>query len=390
MIDQKNISSSKVAQFQESVIREMSRLAAQYGAINLGQGIPDFPCPQELKEAAAQAIFADINQYAITYGDRHLRQELANKYSAALGFPIDPETEITVGCGSTEITMATFLALLNTGDEIIVFEPFYENYFPQAILAGATIRCVPLKPPDWKFDQESLKRAFTERTKALIINTPHNPTGKVFSAEEMNYIIDLCQKNGVFIITDEIYEHIIFDQAKHVYPASLPGARDITITITGLSKTYSLTGWRVGWAIANKNISNAIRKVHDFLTIGAPSPLQHAAVQGIKFHSQFYEHISQQYSEKRSHLMETLDKIGMPYFKPDGAYYIFADISKFGFPSDIDFSRSLLENIGVTVIPGRSFFSPESEHAKSYIRFCFSRKNETLEAARELLWKAKI
>jgi aminotransferase len=391
MIEQhKNITSTKVAQFQESVIREMTRIAAKHGAINLGQGRPDFPCPLELKEAASQALFADVNQYAITFGDQHLREELANKYSKALGFTLDPETEITVGCGTTEIMMATLLALINSGDEIIVFEPFYENYLPQAILAGATLHYVPLQPPNWQFDPETLKKAFNNKTKAVIINTPHNPIGKVFTAQELNIITKLCLERGVFIITDEIYEHIIYDDARHIYPASLPDMRDLTITITGLSKTYSLSGWRIGWAIANNELSSAIRKIHDFLTIGAAAPLQKAAMQGIKLLPSFYTELAQNYATKRQYMMETLDKIAMPYFKPEGAYYIFADISKYGYLTDIDFARHLLETAGVAVIPGASFFAGESKQANSYVRFCFSRNDQTLQAGRERLWQAKL
>ncbi len=383
--------SKKVAQFRESVIREMTRLAVKYEAVNLGQGVPDFPSPPELKEAAAQAIFADINQYAITFGDKLLREALAEKYSAALGFAIDPETEITVTCGATEALMATILATVDVDEEIIVFEPFYENYLPQIILSGANIRYVSLHQPRWQIDFDQLKQAFNEKTRAIIINTPHNPTGRVFTANELQVIAELCQKWGVFLITDEIYEHILYDGAGHTYPASLPDMRDLTITITGFSKTYSLTGWRIGWAIANPEITTAIRKVHDFLTIGSPAPLQRAAVQGIKFPPSFYLEIAQEYAIKRQYMMETLDKTSMPYFKPEGAYYIFADISKYeGYSGDLDFSRHLLEKVGVAVVPGTSFFSTKSKEANSFIRFCFSRRMETLVAAREKLWQAKL
>lgn len=383
-------SSKKAAQFRESVIREMSILAVKHKAVNLGQGVPDFPCPVELKEAAAKAILDDINQYAITFGDKLLRQSLAEKYSSALGFTINPETEITVTCGSTEALMATILGVLNPEDEIIVFEPFYENYLPQSILCDASVRYVSLKPPKWQLDLDELSQAFTNNTKAIIVNTPHNPTGKIFTASELAAIAALCQKWGAFIITDEIYEHILYDGARHIYPASLPDMRDLTITITGLSKTYSLTGWRIGWIIANEKITNSIRKVHDFLTIGAPAPLQRAAVAAINLPTSFYLDLAQQYAIKRQYMMETLDKIAMPYHKPEGSYYIFCDVSKYGYVSDIAFAKHLLEDIGVATIPGSSFFSTKSRQAHSFIRFCFSRKQETLEAARQKLWQAKI
>ena len=382
--------SQKAAQFQESVIREMTRLAVKHKAVNLGQGVPDFPCPLELKEAAAKAIFADINQYAITFGDKLLREALAVKYSPALGFDINPETEITVTCGATEALMATILALVDPGEEIIVFEPFYENYLPQSILGDAVVRTITLQSPRWQFDVQELEKAFNAKTRAIIVNTPHNPTGKVFNAHELTLIAELCQKWGVYIITDEIYEHILYDGARHVYPASLPDMRDLTITITGFSKTYSLTGWRIGWIIANSETTAAIRKVHDFLTIGAPAPLQRAAVTGINLPSSFYLDLAQEYSIKRQYMMETLDKIAMPYFKPEGAYYIFCDVSKYNYVSSLDFARFLLEEVGVAVVPGTSFFASKSRQANAFVRFCFSRKQETLALAREKLWQGKL
>ncbi len=386
----RQLSSKKAAQFQESVIREMSRLAIKHKAVNLGQGVPDFPCPPELKEAASKAIFDDINQYAITFGDKLLRDALAEKYSPALGFTIDPETEITVTCGATEALMATLIAVVDPGEEVIIFEPFYENYLPQSIIGETTVRYVSLKAPRWQFDPQELEQAFNNKTRAIIINTPHNPTGRVFTANELKIIAELCQKWGVFIITDEIYEHILYNGAHHVYPASLPDMRDLTITITGLSKTYSLTGWRIGWTIANPETTTAIRKVHDFLTIGAPAPLQRASVAGVQLPAHFYLELAQEYAKKRQYMMETLDKIGMPYFKPEGSYYIFSDVSKYNYVSDIEFSRHLLTDVGVATVPGASFFSSKSRPAHSFIRFCFSRKQETLEAARERLWKAKF
>ncbi len=386
----RQVNSKKTDQFTESVIREMTQLAVKHNAVNLGQGVPDFPCPPELKDAAVKAILDDINQYPITFGDKLLRQALAEKYSAALGFSIDPETEITVTCGTTEALMASIMALVDPGEEIIVFEPYYENYLPQTILCGAVVRHVQLKPPRWQFDPDELRQTFSDKTRAIIVNTPHNPTGRVFTTAELTMIAELCQKWGVFMITDEIYEHILYDGARHIHPASLPDMRDLTITITGLSKTYSLTGWRLGWAIANPVITTAIRKVHDFLTIAAPAPLQRAAVQGINLPTSFYLDLAQEYATKRHYMMETLDKIDMPYCKPDGAYYIFSEVSKYNFVSDIDFAKHLLEKIGVATIPGSTFFSSKSRQANAFVRFCFSRKQETLEAAREKLWQAKF
>lgn len=388
--ENRNINSKKTEKFKESVIREMTRLAVEHKAVNLGQGVPDFPCPSELKDAATQAILANINQYPITFGDRLLRQALAEKYSSVLGFTIDPEREITVTCGTTEALMSTVMALVDPEEEIIVFEPFYENYLPQSILCGARLRYVLLKGNDWRFDPEELEKAFNKNTRAILINTPHNPTGKVFNLSELKIIAELCQKWGVFIITDEIYEHILYDQAQHIYPASLPDMADLTITITGLSKTYSLTGWRIGWAIAKPEISTAIRKVHDFLTIAAPAPLQRAAVQGVKLPSSFYNGLKKEYDLRRQYMMETLNKISMPYFRPEGAYYIFADVSQYGFANDIDFAKHLLEKVGVATIPGSTFFQRETSQSHSFVRFCFSRKEETLAAARERLWQDKL
>ncbi len=386
----RQVNSKKTDQFKESVIREMTQFAIKHKAVNLGQGVPDFPCPPALKEAAVKAILDDINQYPITFGDKLLRQTLTEKYSAALGFSIDPETEITVTCGTTEALMASILALVDPGEEIIVFEPYYENYFPQTVLAETVVRGVSLTAPRWQFDPDELRQAFSDKTRAIIVNTPHNPTGRVFTTAELTMIAELCQKWGVFMITDEIYEHILYDGARHIHPASLPDMRDLTITITGLSKTYSLTGWRIGWTIANQEITTAIRKVHDFLTIAAPAPLQRAAVQGINLPTSFYLDLAQQYAAKRQYMMETLDKVGMPYNLPEGAYYIFSDVSKYNFVSDIDFAKQLLEKVGVATIPGSTFFSSKSRQANSFVRFCFSRRQETLEAARERLWQAKF
>jgi len=384
----RKLASNKANQFQESVIREMSRLAALHKAINLAQGLPDFPCPTELKEAASKALFDDINQYAITWGDKPLREAIAKKYQSYLGMKVDPESQITVTCGATEAMVATMLALVDPSEEVIVFEPFYENYGPDAILSGATPRYVKMHPPNWTFDEKDLEKAFNKNTRAIIINTPHNPTGKVFTREELELVARLCQKWGVLAFTDEIYEHILYDGHKHVAIGSLPGMEDLTVTINSLSKTYSVTGWRVGWAIARPEITNAIRKVHDFLTVGSPAPLQRAGVTAINLPQKYYDELSEEYEDRRKYMLETLDQVGIEYYKPQGAYYTFCDISKFGYENDIQFTKYLCEKIGVAVVPGASFFG-DSELKHHYVRFCFSRKPETLEAARAKLKQLK-
>ncbi|QSJ14549.1 aminotransferase class I/II-fold pyridoxal phosphate-dependent enzyme [Nostoc sp. UHCC 0702] len=380
--------SVKASQFTESVIREMTRVALQYGAVNLAQGFPDFPCPAELKQAAYEAIETDVNQYAITWGDRAFREAIAKKVQWYLGLDINPETQITVTCGSTEAMAAVMLATIDPGEEVIVFEPYYENYGPDAILAGATPRYVTLHPPDWTFDQTELRQAFNANTKAIIINTPHNPTGKVFTREELTLIAELCQKWDVLAFTDEIYEHILYDDAQHIALATLPGMEERTITINGLSKTYSVTGWRVGYILANPQLTGAIRKVHDFLTVGAPAPLQRAGVAAMQLPPTYYQELAQLYHNKRDTILKILDQIDIPYFIPKGAYYIFADISKFGYKNDIEFTNHLIKDIGIAVVPGSSFFN-QPDKGQSFIRFCFSKKPETLEAAANKLHKLK-
>jgi aminotransferase len=378
--------SAKAGQFKESVIREMSRVAAQHNAINLAQGLPDFSCAMELKEAAKDAIFADINQYAITWGDKLFREAIAEKSSQYLGMKINPETDITVTCGTTEAMIATMMAIVDPQDEVIVFEPFYENYGPDTILSGATPRYVTLHAPDWSFDQKELAAAFNSRTRAIIINTPHNPTGKVFTREELEYIASLCQKWNVVAFTDEIYEHILYSGKKHIAIGSLPGMEDRTVTINGLSKTYSVTGWRVGWAIASADMTQAIRKVHDFLTVGAPAPLQRAGVTALKMPQKYYDDLIDEYSLRRRMMLEILEEAGVKYYAPDGAYYVMCDISNFGYKTDIEFSQYLAKDIRVAVVPGSSFFADAARGAK-YVRFCFSRKEETLSEARKRLVK---
>ncbi|WP_313949892.1 aminotransferase class I/II-fold pyridoxal phosphate-dependent enzyme [Nostoc sp. FACHB-190] len=383
--------SAKAQQFTESVIREMTRLAVQYGAVNLAQGFPDFSCPLELKQAAYQAIEADVNQYAITWGDKAFREAITSKVRWYLGLEINPETQITVTCGSTEAMAAVMLATIDPGDEVIVFEPYYENYGPDAILAGATPRYITLHPPDWRFDETQLRQAFNNKTKAIIINTPHNPTGKVFTREELTIIAELCQKWDVLAFTDEIYEHILYDGNQHIALATLPGMEERTITINGLSKTYSVTGWRVGYIVTTPALTGAIRKVHDFLTVGAPAPLQRAGVAAMQLPPSYYEELAKLYHQKRDNLLSILDQAGIPYFVPQGAYYIFAEIAKFGYKTDIEFTNYLIKEIGVAVVPGSSFFS-QPEKGNSFIRFCFSKKTDTLQSAGERLVKltAKI
>lgn len=380
--------SLKASQFKESVIREMTRLAAQHKAVNLAQGLPDFPAPLELKEAAIKAILDEINQYAITWGDRPFREAIAEKTKRYLGMAVDPEKNITVTCGATEAMVASMLALVDPDEEVIVFEPFYENYGPDAILSGAVPRYIKLNPPNWEFNEEELKNAFNEKTRAIIVNTPHNPTGKVFRKEELELIGSLCQKWGVLCFTDEIYEHILYDGAKHIAMATIPGMEDLTVTINSLSKTYSITGWRVGWAIAHEDLTLPIRKVHDFLTVGAPAPLQRSGATAVNLPEKFYTELHEEYQTRREVMLDILDEVGIPYYKPEGAYYVFCDVSGFGYKDDIAITKHLVKEVGVAVVPGSSFFRKSEEPGK-YIRFCFSRQMETLTEARQRLKKLK-
>jgi aminotransferase len=380
--------SAKTESFTESVIREMTRLALQHDAVNMAQGFPDFPASNEVKEAARQAIADDINQYAITWGAKELRDAIARKFERGQGVRVDPEQEITVCCGSTEAMMAAMMGIINPGDEVVIFEPHYENYGPDAILSGAAPRFVQLRPPDWSFDREELMRAFGPHTKAIIVNTPNNPTGKVFSREELEFIRDLCVRWNAFAVTDEIYEHIIFDGARHISMASLDGMRERTITINGMSKTYSVTGWRVGWAIAPPDASTSIRKVHDFLTVGAAAPLQQAGAIALELPQSYYQKLAESYLGKRDRMLGILDKAGFRCFKPAGAYYIMTDISDFGFPNDLSFSRYLVEKIGIAVVPGSSFYDDPSQGA-SQVRFTFCKRESTLAACAEKLSKLR-
>jgi aspartate/methionine/tyrosine aminotransferase len=381
--------SAKAEQFTESVIREMTRLAMKHGAVNLSQGFPDFAAPAEIKEAARQAIADDINQYAITWGAKSLRDAIVEKIERTQGVRVDPEREITVCCGSTEAMMSSMMAIINPGDEIVVFEPFYENYGPDAILSGATPRFVKLRPPDWSYDEKELAAAFGPHTKAIILNTPNNPTGKVFTRAELEFIRDLCVRWNAFCITDEIYEHILFDGAEHFSMARIDGMRERTIVINGMSKTYSVTGWRVGWALAPPDATQSIRKVHDFLTVGAAAPLQQAGALALKLPQNYYDNLAASYARKRQRLLTILESAGFTVYKPRGAYYIMTDTSRLKLPAqyrsttesaDVSFARYLVEQIGVACVPGSSFYN-DAQDGATQVRFTFCKKEETLAAA---------
>jgi aspartate/methionine/tyrosine aminotransferase len=376
--------SSKASTFTESVIREMTRLAIAHGAINLAQGFPDFGCPQELKDAAKAAIDADVNQYAITWGAPGFREAIAAKVGRTYsGWTVDPHREICVTCGSTEAMIATCLALLNPGDEVVIFEPWYENYGPDTILSGAIPRYVTLHEPDWSIDERELAAAFGPRTRAVIVNTPHNPTGKVFRREELDAIAALCQRWDVWVFTDEIYEHIHYlGPGGHIPPATVAGLEDRTVTINAMSKTYAVTGWRVGWTIAPPAATDAIRKVHDFLTVGAAAPLQEAGIAAMALPPEYYDHLANDYRERRDVLCDALEKVGFELVRPDGAYYVMCDTSAFD-PAgdDVAFARRLIEEIGVAGVPASSFYRPEIPDGGRRVRFAFPKRLETLEAA---------
>ena len=396
--------SAKAEQFTESVIREMTRLAMKHNAVNLSQGFPDFAAPAEVKEAARQAISDDINQYAITWGAKPLRDAIVEKFERTQSVRYDPEREITICCGSTEAMMSAMMAIINPGDETVVFEPFYENYGPDAILSGASPRFVRMKPPsetspDWSFDRDELAAAFGPDTKAIILNTPNNPTGKVFTRGELEFIRDLCVRWNCYCITDEIYEHILYDGTEHISMAQLDGMRERTIVINGMSKTYSVTGWRVGWALAPPEPTQAIRKVHDFLTVGAAAPLQQAGASALHSPDSYYENLAATYAKKRARLLEILQDTGFVVYRPRGAYYIMTDISRFDFPSDnprfasgtrdVAFAKYLVQEIGVACVPGSSFYNNPQDGA-TQVRFTFCKKEETLAAAEERFKKLRL
>lgn len=381
--------SEKASRFTESVIREMTRQALAHGAVNLAQGFPDFGAPESIKRAAMDAIAADVNQYAITWGARDFRRALADKTLWHLGIEIDPEREITVTCGSTEGMIATLMATVDPGDEVIIFEPFYENYAPDAILSGAVPVYVRLHAPAWSFDPDELRAAFTPRTRAIILCNPNNPVGKVFTEGEMRFIADLCIEHDVLCVTDEIYEHILYSHpdgtpARHVCMAQLEGMRERTVVVNSMSKTYSVTGWRVGYCIAPPRITDAIRKVHDFLTVGAAAPLQAAGAFALSLPPSYYDTLRAEYQARLDLFLPALERAGFGVVKPEGAYYVMTDISRFGFSDDVAFAMHLVREVGVACVPGSSFYH-RPEDGVQQVRFCFCKKDETLLAAVEKL-----
>jgi aspartate/methionine/tyrosine aminotransferase len=376
--------SAKAETFGESVIRDMTRVALRHGAVNLAQGFPDFPCPPELKAAAREAIERDINQYAITWGATAFRDSIAAKTERTYpGWHVDPETEITVTCGATEGMIAAMLAILDPGDEVVVFEPFYENYGPDAILSGAVPRYVTLHEPDWAIDEAELRRAFTARTRGVVLTSPHNPTGKVFRGEELDLIAALCREHDAVAFTDEIYEHLVYE-GTHVPMATLPGMSERTIAVNSLSKTYSVTGWRVGWVIAPPALTSAIRKVHDFLTVGAAAPLQAAGAVALALPETYYEGLLAAYRERRAALVPALKEAGFRVFPPSGAYYVMTDIADLTAEDDVTFAWWLAGSVGVAAVPGSSFYS-RAELGRTKIRFAFPKRLETLAEAAERL-----
>jgi aminotransferase len=384
--------SQRVQGFTESVIREMTRVVSQYGGVNLAQGMPNFRPPQALIDAAHRAIEGDFHQYAITWGAPSLRGAIADKYRRRYGMPVDPDLHVTVCCGSTETMLATLLAVLNPGDEVIVFEPFYENYAPGCIISGAVPIWVPLDPPDFAFDPERLARAVTPRTRAIVFNSPNNPSGKVFSRSELQAIADLCQRHDLLAITDEIYEHIVYDGLGHTPIATLPGMAERTITISGVSKSYSVTGWRVGWAVAPPEISVGIRRAHDFITVGAPHPLQEAAVVALGLPESYYTELREGYQARRDLLFEDVERAGFVAWKPRGAYYILTDAAHFikalRLPDDTAFAMWLIKEVGVATVPGSSFYA-HPELGRTKIRFCFPKTDDVLREAGERLQKLR-
>jgi aspartate/methionine/tyrosine aminotransferase len=371
--------SATAARLTESVIREMTRLALEHDAINLAQGFPDFPAPMQVKQAALTAIEADINQYPITWGQPSIRQALAEKYRRCYGMDVDPEREICVTCGATEAMITAMIGCVDPGQEVIVFEPFYENYGAAAVIVGASPRYVTLREPDWTFDEAELAAAFSNRTRAIVLNTPGNPTGKVFTRQELTAIARLCDRHGVLAITDEIYEHIVYDGARHIPMATIPGMEDRTVTISALSKTYSVTGWRVGWAIAPPDLTDAIRRVHDFVTVGAPTPLQEAGAVALRLPDSYYQQLAAGYLERRDLMLQVLAAAGLHATAPAGAYYIMTDASVLGF-GDVAAAHTLVRQARVAAVPGSSFYSrPELGHSK--LRFSYSKKLATLQEA---------
>jgi aspartate/methionine/tyrosine aminotransferase len=381
--------SAKAERFTESVIREMNRLAVAAGAVSLSQGFPDFPAPHELKQAAADALFADINQYAITWGAKPLRDAIAAKTARTYpGWEVDPETQITVTCGATEGMIAAMLAVLDPGDNLLVFEPFYENYGPDAILTGATASYVTLHEPDWHFDPDELRAAITPATRGIVVNSPHNPSGKVFTRDELQAIADLCIEHDFVAFTDDIYEHIVY-AGEHIPLATLPGMAERTIAVNSVSKTYSVTGWRIGWVIASPELTAGIRKTHDFLTVGAAAPLQQAATVALSFPVGYYDELAAEYRERRDTLLPALSAAGFRVYEPNGAYYVMTDIKALTDEDDVTFTRRLIADPGVAGVPGSSFYS-RPELGRTKVRFAFPKRLETLQAAAERLSRLAI
>ncbi len=374
--------SKRTETFTDSVIRRMTRISNQYKAVNLSQGFPDFDPPKELLDRLAEVAKEDFHQYSITWGAQNFREALAEKQSRFMGRKIDPNAEIVVTCGSTEAMMAAMMTVADPGDKVIVFSPFYENYGADTILSGAEPIYVPLYPPDFHFDPEELESAFRQKPKALILCNPSNPCGKVFTYDELKIIADLSEKYDTFVITDEVYEHIVYAPHKHTYFASLPNMWERTISCSSLSKTYSITGWRLGYIIASPQIIDVAKKVHDFLTVGAAAPLQEAAVTGLRFKDEYYRQLADKYTEKRDLFLKGLDDIGITHTIPQGAYYVLLDISEFGYESDLEFCETLAEKVGVGAVPGSSFFRENVNHL---IRLHFAKKNDTLNMALDRL-----
>ena len=370
--------SGRTENFTDSVIRRMTRVSLQYGAVNLSQGFPDFDPPKEILDRLAEVAHEDYHQYSITWGAQNFREELAEKQSKFMGRSIDPNSEIVVTCGSTEAMMAAMMTVTDPGDKVIVFSPFYENYGADAILSGAEPIYVPLYPPEFDFNPDELEAAFKQHPKALILCNPSNPCGKVFTYNELKFIADLAEKYDTFVITDEVYEHIVYAPNRHVYFATLPGMWERTISCSSLSKTYSITGWRLGYIIAPPNIIEVAKKVHDFLTVGAAAPLQEAAVTGLRFGDEYYDDLRDKYTAKRDLFIKGLNDIGIKHTVPQGAYYVMLDISEFGFESDLEFCDVLARDVGVGAVPGSSFFR---EPVNNLIRLHFAKKDETLYEA---------
>ena len=379
--------SLKAQSFTESVIREMTRLNLELNgperAVNFAQGFPDFNTDARILDAAAKALRDGFNQYATTWGAPQLRKAVARKQSATWGRPVDPDTEVTVSCGATEAMIAAMLAAVDPGDEVIVFEPFYENYGPDCILSGAVPRYVTLRAPDWSFDREELRNAFNSKTRAIVVNTPHNPTGKVYSQAELELIAQLCREHDAIAITDEIYEHIVY-RGRHISLATLPGMQDRTITISGASKTYSVTGWRIGWLIAPPGLTAGIRKVHDFLTVGAAHPLQVAIAVALELAPSFYAELLGDYSERCDAIVTGLRECGFEVEPPDGAYYVMAGFASFGFTDDVAFARHLIEKAAVATVPASSFYH-DPAMGRGQVRFSFPKRIETIERGLEAL-----